>query len=105
MSSAGPDSGPTSATAVASTETLKVSEQAPFVPGQLLVKFDGQVTVARIAELLAQHRATVIREYSGQRLYLIGLPRDIDVEQGMQDFNDLAEVEFAEPNHIYKSED
>ena len=82
-----------------------MSEQSQFVPGQLLLKFNDSVSEDRVADLLEQHGASVIRDYSDQHLFLIALPPGTSVEQGVQLFANLAEVEFAEPNHIYRPED
>lgn len=76
-----------------------------FVPGQLLLGFKKTVTPARAQSIIEELGAEVVGIYSPPSLYLIALPDNLDVETGSKLFGEMEEIEFAEPNHIYRPED
>ena len=90
---------------IAHSKSQKQSNQSQYVPGQLLIKFNVGVTPERAMNLLQQHGALVVRDYAEHQLYLVALPDNMNVDEGIEIFSKLGDIEFAEPNHIYKSED
>lgn len=74
------------------------------VRGQLMVRFTGGVSPGQAEAILAERRARVLTRYADPRLFHIALPADLSVEQGVELFQALGEVEFAEPNMISRKE-
>lgn len=71
-----------------------------YQPGVLLVKFRAEVTPQTIESLLAARHCKIRSVIGDIGVYVIELPPEIDVPAGMRLFNDLPEVEYAEPNYI-----
>ena len=97
----------TSVVTPASSETPKSrpTPRSAIVPGEVLVKFRSQVPKERIAVVLAEMGAEVIRSYEGLRLYHLRIVSDEPLEVVIRRFSLLPEVEYAEPNYIRKSLD
>jgi general secretion pathway protein D len=71
-----------------------------YVPGELLVKFNGKITDDRLFEILSAEEASILRELKPKGLYLIKLKEDQEVKDAIENFTGYEEVEHAEPNYI-----
>lgn len=81
------------------------AQRSEIVPGEVLVKFRSQVPKERIAVVVAEMGAEVIRSYEGLRLYHLRIVSGEPLEVVIRKFSLLPEVEFAEPNYTRKSLD
>lgn len=99
--------GKTSVVNPGSPETPKSrpTPRSAIVPGEVLVKFRSQVPKERIAVVVAEMGAEVIRSYEGLRLYHLRIVSGEPLEVVIRKFSLLPEVEFAEPNYTRKSLD
>lgn len=76
----------------------------PFVPGEVLVKFRSDVSTKRAASLqLYSTGPTVTRFPIAKDLECVKLPPDITVEDAVGAYNQLPEVQYAEPNYIRRA--
>jgi general secretion pathway protein D len=74
-----------------------------YIQGELLVKFKGQVSEARISEILSAEGETVLSAGTPQvRPYLIKLKDGQDIQKAIEIFSQYPEVEYAEPNYMLK---
>ena len=81
------------------------SEEAPAVPGQLLVRFKDGVTQSAMGnafQLLGSNAAKKVTPADPQ-LYLVDLPAGMDNASGLSLYNGLADVALAEENFIYEA--
>ncbi|MEW6068218.1 MAG: type II secretion system secretin GspD [Nitrospirota bacterium] len=70
--------------------------------GELLVKFEDEVTEERINEILSAEGASIKADLQPKGLYLIKLKEGQSVKEAIKVFNKYEEVEYAEPNYIMK---
>jgi general secretion pathway protein D len=77
-----------------------MGEKSEYVEGEVLVRFKADVEDARAREIIEERGGTVLRQYKGLGIYLIGLKKGQSVEEGVDVFGSLPEVEYAEPNYI-----
>jgi general secretion pathway protein D len=71
-----------------------------FVSGELMVKFKEGVPEEKVRSIISQHGAKVIKFMEKLGVYLLKLKEKQSVEEAVQEFSDLPEVEYAEPNYI-----
>lgn len=71
-----------------------------FVPGELMVKFREGVPEETVRSIISQKGASVIRFMDKLGVYLLKLKERQPVEDAVQEFSALPEVEYAEPNYI-----
>lgn len=71
-----------------------------FIPGELMVKFREGVPEEKVRAIISQKEATVIRFMDKLGVYLLKLKKKQSVEDAVQEFSALPEVEYAEPNYI-----
>lgn len=98
--------------AVAKFAAANFAQDAPaqtgdrsYVPQQSLVRFDPGTSPERIEEILRGVGAQIAREYrASPGLLLISLPDDVSVEEALAYFTGHEEVEYAEPNVIYRTQ-
>ena len=76
---------------------------APFVPGQLLVRFRSAVPNQRAAQVLAARDVSPMGKVPALGVHVLRLPPTLSVEHAVEIFNRLPEVEYAEPNYILKA--
>jgi len=87
--------------------TLQKSTKHPasrFIPHEMLVKFKGGVSQERIASILKDNRIDVIAEIQRGRLYHVRVPDDQSVESAITRLHSYHEVEYAEPNYRYETQ-
>ena len=68
-----------------------------YARGELLVKFSEGVGDDRALEIISGEKASLIKKLS-DGLFHIKLHRKMDVEEGVEEFMDHKEVQYAEPN-------
>ena len=86
-----------------SKKTDFAKSEKRFKLGELLVKFKGQVSEARISDILSTEGATVLSAGTPQvRPYLIKLKDGQDIQKAIEIFSQYPEVEYAEPNYMMK---
>ena len=73
-----------------------------FAEGELLVKFKENVDDETARKIIAGQGATVIKLIEGLRIYHIKLRLKQDVKDAAQEFSELPEVQYAEPNFSIK---
>jgi len=71
-----------------------------FVPGEIMVKFKEGVPEEKVHAIISQKEATVIRLMDKIGVYLLKLKKNQSVEDAVEEFSALPEVEYAEPNYI-----
>jgi len=76
--------------------------ETQYVKGELLVKFKEGVTDEQALDIIADMKAGLIKKLA-EGLFYISLHRKMDVEEGIEDFMDFKEVEYAEPNFRMKA--
>ena len=97
---------------VARNSTAGWEADADFVPGELLIKFKAGTpqtgranALLRISGKIKEHIVTAaMKAYGdGEGLHIVSVPNG--VLEAIDKLKDLAEVEYAEPNYIYRHGD
>ncbi len=70
-----------------------------FTPGQLLVKFKEGVPEEKIRAVIAQEGASVLQFMDKLQVYLLKLKEGQSVEEAVELYSALPEVQYAEPNY------
>ena len=78
------------------------SEEAAFVPGELLVRFAGSTTTAARSDVLAELDATVVERLPFSGLVRVRLTPGTSVDAAAAAFERRAGVRYAQPNHRYR---
>jgi thermitase len=77
-----------------------------YVPGQLIVKFKAEVAPDQVEGIIKESGGESVIETIGSetetRTYLIELQPGVAVEEAVEDFESREDVEYAEPNTIYR---
>jgi len=79
------------------------SDEAPSVPGQLIVRFKAGISksgIEAVNQTLGANASPVTP--ADPQLYVIDLPQGMDNVAGLSTFNGLESVEYAEENFIYQ---
>ncbi len=84
-----------------STEYARTANM--YMPGQLLVRFKPDITREQIDPVLKEMEASVASFIKNLNVYVINIPRDLDVEDAVSDFLSFDEVQYAEPNYRFKA--
>lgn len=74
-----------------------------YVSGEILVKFKGDVQKQSIEKIIKYEGADVIRHIKGIDVYHLRLKEGQSVRQAIDIFLRYPEVEYAEPNYLYRS--
>ena len=78
----------------------------PYVAGELLVRFKGDVSATSISRLNARLGATTLRAYLiVPNLWLLQLPHALDVPAAVAAYRSMPEVLYAEPDFISRIAD
>ena len=72
-----------------------------YIEGEMIVTFKGAVTEEKIKNVLDQQDAEIIKTVN-EKTYHIKLKKDMDIEEAVNKFASLPEVEKAEPIRIIK---
>lgn len=70
-----------------------------FLEGEILVKFKEGVTDEGAKEIISAQGATVIKYFEGIKVYHLRLRSGQDVEEAVNEFSRIPEVQYAEPNY------
>jgi len=70
-----------------------------YVEGELLVKFKEGVPEEKIQEILKSEGASIIRYIDSIKVYHIKLKEGKSVEDAIEDFKEIKEIEYSEPNY------
>jgi len=76
-----------------------VKKEKFYRPGELLVKFREHVSAEEAQKIIHKKRASVIKYFDTIKVYHIQLMAGQDVEEAIDDFSSLPEVEYAEPDY------
>ncbi|HSB30442.1 MAG TPA: type II secretion system secretin GspD [Candidatus Sulfobium mesophilum] len=71
-----------------------------YVSGELMVKFKEGVPDEKVRSIISEKGATVIKFIDNLRVYQLRLKAKQSVEEAVDEFSKIAEVEYAEPNYI-----
>ena len=96
--------------ATSSNNTKKgIGPRQRYVAGELIVKFKTGTGLDRINQAMSRHNASsfknVFRGKTDARALFkhVKLSKNMGVEQAVAEFSKLPEVEYAEPNYIYRA--
>jgi type II secretory pathway component GspD/PulD (secretin) len=70
-----------------------------YAEGELLVKFREGVSRDEAEAIISRKGASVIKVIEGIQVYHIRLPKGKDVEEAVNEFSKMPEVQYAEPNY------
>jgi thermitase len=73
-----------------------------FIPGEVLIKFRSTTSIRTRRQMISNQHGTKIRDLNQQGLTQIQLDADQTVEEAVETFRRNSEIEFAQPNYIYK---
>jgi hypothetical protein len=73
-----------------------------YKPDQLLVRFKPQISREEVNKINNSFECKVIRYMANQNLYLIEIPKDTSIEDMINKYLQIPEVEYAEPNYLIK---
>ncbi|HEX8265989.1 MAG TPA: S8 family serine peptidase [Pyrinomonadaceae bacterium] len=79
-----------------------ISKRDNFVPGELLIKFKGESVPGNLSSLHAENGASVTKEFSELGWQVVKLPDNISTEQALAQYAKSPEIEYAQPNYIYR---
>ena len=82
-----------------------ILQENHFSEGELMVKFNKDVSRDRAKELVALQGATIIKYFKSIGIYQVRLDPKQTVKQALEQFTQLPEVQYAEPNYILKIQD
>jgi Flp pilus assembly secretin CpaC len=76
-----------------------ITKEKFYAPGELLVKFNEDVSKEKIAHILEQKKASIIKYFESINAYHIKIRPEQTVEDAVSEFSNLPEVLYAEPNY------
>ena len=82
------------------TEETKV--EGEYARSEILVKFKERVSQERIEAINKNFQVEVIKVLSIVHVYHLRVPRDATVKEMVRKYENLPEVEYAEPNYVVK---
>ncbi|MFH1675096.1 MAG: YncE family protein [Pseudomonadota bacterium] len=78
------------------------SDERDFVKNQALVKFKTGISPESIEKIAEESDLTIIKRVSPPNLYLMEASDDATVEEIIKRLSEYEQVEYCEPNYIYK---
>ncbi len=78
------------------------SDERDFVKNQALVKFKIEISHEAIEKIAEESGLTIIKRVSPPNLYLMEASDNTTVEEIMKRLSEYEQVEYSEPNYIYK---
>lgn len=73
--------------------------EPPYVPGQVLVKFQEDVGEEKAEDIVREEGGTVRSILGRTGIYLVVLPEGTDVMEAVERFSARPEIRYAEPNY------
>jgi len=73
-----------------------------FAEGEILVKFRDDVPEEKVHAIISQHAAGILQYMEKLGVYLLKLKKGQSVEDAVEEFSALPEVQYAEPNYTLK---
>ncbi|MGE5300784.1 MAG: type II secretion system secretin GspD [Acidobacteriota bacterium] len=73
-----------------------------FAEGEILVKFREDVPEEKVHAIISQHGADILQYMEKLGVYLLKLKKGQAVEDAVEEFSALPEVQYAEPNYTLK---
>ena len=70
-----------------------------YAEGELLVKFKEGVSRDEAEAIISRKGASLIKVLEGIQVYHIRLPKGKDIEEAVDEFSKMPEVQYAEPNY------
>jgi subtilisin family serine protease len=80
------------------------SKEGKYRDGEIIVKFKQHVADADKNRVHARHGAQKIQEFKSIRGHHVKLKKGMTVEEGLKLYRSDPEVEYAEPNYMYKAQ-
>ena len=84
-------------------KTFSLKEKL-YSEGELMIRFNSTVSRERANELVALQGATIIKYFKSIGIYQVRLNPEQTVKQALEEFTQIPEVQYAEPNYILKIE-
>jgi subtilisin family serine protease len=82
-------------------ETGQIGE-ARFAPDEVLIKFKPTVSTPMKAAALAAHMSRALSRIPQLDVYIVKIPEETTVEEAVSAFGRNPDIEYAEPNFIYR---
>ncbi|HDZ01998.1 MAG TPA: hypothetical protein ENH52_11160, partial [Nitrospirae bacterium] len=79
-----------------------VTKEKFYSQGELLLKFNKDVSKERSEEIIREKGASIIKYFKSIKVYHIQLKPGQEVEDAVKEFENLPEVLYAEPNYKFK---
>ena len=73
-----------------------------YAEGELLVKFQKEIPVEKVMEIILNKEASLIEFLKDLEIYRLKLKEGQTVENAVKEFSDIPEVQYAEPNYKIK---
>ncbi|MDO9027609.1 MAG: hypothetical protein Q7U68_01950 [Candidatus Roizmanbacteria bacterium] len=73
-----------------------------YAEGELLVKFQKEISVEKVMELILNKEASLIEFLKDLEIYRLKFKEGQTVEDAVKEFSDIPEVQYAEPNYKMK---
>lgn len=81
----------------------RLEEETDYVPGQVLLKFRSWVPVWRRVATLSNVRSRAVSRITRLDVFVVQIPDEAKVEDMVTAFNRNPDIEYAEPNHIFRA--
>ncbi len=78
------------------------SEELKWIPGEVIVHFEMQVSEALARQRIEHQGGTVLRQFRTGNTYHVELPDGLSVEKGIEIFKSESGVILVEPNYRLK---
>lgn len=73
-----------------------------YVKDEVVVKFREGVSAEKIKGITASLKCEIVRQIGATKIFLIKIKTDAGVMEIISKFKQFDEVEYAQPNYIYK---
>ena len=75
-------------------------QRKPYVPDQILVKFNPRLSVQSIETTIAAYQTNNLKKIPKLDIYQLQIPKNLTVEEMVNTMNQNPDIELAEPNYI-----
>ncbi len=77
-------------------------QSSEYVEGEIIVKFKDGVSLQKIEEINKAMGTEIIKVFSSGKLFLLRLPKGVNVLDMVEKYKRLPEVAYGEPNYIVR---